>query len=39
VLCDAIQYADQLELFMRTLDGPIDAPAKYLRPPEPARTN
>jgi cytochrome c peroxidase len=24
---------DQLEAFLRTLDGPINAPAKYLRPP------
>ena len=24
---------DQLEAFLRTLEGPIDAPAKYLRPP------
>ena len=30
---------EQLEAFLRTLDGPIDAPAKYLRPPEPARLN
>jgi cytochrome c peroxidase len=26
---------DQLEAFLRTLDGTIDAPAKYLRPPAP----
>lgn len=25
---------EQLEAFLRTLDGPIDAPAKYLRPPQ-----
>lgn len=24
---------DQLEAFLRTLEGPIDASAKYLRPP------
>jgi cytochrome c peroxidase len=27
---------DQLEAFLRTLDGPIDAPARYLRPPDQA---
>lgn len=27
---------DELEAFLRTLDGPIDAPARYLHPPEPA---
>ena len=27
---------DELEAFLRTLDGPIAAPANYLRPPEPA---
>ena len=26
---------DQLEAFLRTLDGTIDAPAKYLQPPTP----
>jgi cytochrome c peroxidase len=30
---------DQLEAFLRTLAGPIDAPAKYLRPSESARVN
>ena len=30
---------EQLEAFLRTLDGPIDAPPEYLRPPEPARLN
>jgi cytochrome c peroxidase len=30
---------DQLELFLRTLDGPIDAPERYLRPPESAKMN
>ena len=29
----------QLETFLRTLGGPVDAPAKYLRPPGPARLN
>jgi len=28
---------DQLEAFLRTLDGPINAPAAYLRPPPPAK--
>jgi cytochrome c peroxidase len=28
---------EQLEAFLRTLEGPIDAPAGYLRPPEPAK--
>jgi len=30
---------DQLEAFLLTLEGPIDAPAKYLRPPETAKVN
>ena len=30
---------EQLEAFLRTLDGSIDAPPKYLRPPEPTRSN
>jgi cytochrome c peroxidase len=30
---------DELEAFLHTLYGPIAAPAKYLRPPEPARPN
>jgi len=30
---------EQVEAFLRTLDGSIDAPAKYLRPPEPVRVN
>ena len=30
---------EQLEAFLRTLDGSIDAPTKYLRRPEPARLN
>ncbi len=30
---------EQLEAFLRTLDGPLDAPARYLRAPEPHRTN
>jgi cytochrome c peroxidase len=30
---------DELEAFLRTLDGPIAAPAAYLRPPEPAHGN
>ena len=30
---------DEMEAFLRTLDGPIAAPAKYLRPPEPVRPN
>jgi cytochrome c peroxidase len=29
----------QLEAFLHTLDGGIEAPAKYLRPPPPARAN
>ncbi|MCC6779415.1 MAG: cytochrome-c peroxidase [Hyphomicrobiales bacterium] len=29
---------DQLEAFLRTLESPIDAPAKYLRSPEPPNT-
>jgi cytochrome c peroxidase len=28
---------DELEAFLRTLDGPVDAPAKYLRPPDVAK--
>jgi cytochrome c peroxidase len=30
---------EQLEAFLRTLEGPIDAPARYLRPPDPAKIN
>jgi cytochrome c peroxidase len=30
---------DEMEAFLHTLDGPIDAPAKYLRPPEPPPFN
>jgi cytochrome c peroxidase len=30
---------EQLEAFLRTLEGPIAAPPKYLRPPESARVN
>jgi cytochrome c peroxidase len=30
---------EQLEAFLRTLEGPIDAPAGYLRPPQPARVD
>jgi cytochrome c peroxidase len=30
---------DQLEAFLRTLDGPINVPPKYLRPPETAKVN
>jgi cytochrome c peroxidase len=30
---------EQLEAFLRTLEGPIDAPAKYLRPPPTPNTN
>jgi cytochrome c peroxidase len=30
---------EQLEAFLRTLDGPIDAPPQYLRPPEPVQSN
>ena len=29
---------DQLEAFLRTLESPIDAPAKYLRSPDPSNT-
>jgi hypothetical protein len=29
----------QLEAFLRTLEGPIDAPARYLHPPEAAPGN
>ena len=29
----------ELEAFLRTLDGPIDAPARYLRPPGPPTVN
>ena len=30
---------DQLEAFLRTLDGPIEAPAGYLQPPRPIPLN
>ena len=30
---------DQLEAFLRTLEGPVSAPARYLRPPDPAGDN
>lgn len=30
---------EQLEAFLRTLDGTLDAPTKYLRTPEPSRLN
>lgn len=30
---------EQLEAFLHTLEGPVAAPAKYLKPPAPARTH